>query len=307
MLYYTFKRILMLIPVVIGISFLCFIVLSLSPTCPATMMLPLDAPPEAVESLRVQLGLDQPIIVQYINYMIGVVRLDFGRSWFQGFDVFTEFSHRLPYTLRLAVFATTVAVLLGVPAGIFSAVRHNRAPDYVITVFSLMFNAAPTFWMGMMFQIYFSLHLGWFPASGVGTWRHFALPVLALAVNAMAFNSRMTRTWLLDVIRSDYVRTARAKGNRESVVILKHALRNSLLPVVTQIGVNFANIVGGAIVVENVFAFPGVGSFLNIAVRANDIPIVVGTMIVVALFVGIINLAVDLLYAVIDPRFQYNK
>ena len=302
---YTFKRLLMLFPVVIGISFFIFMVLSIAPGCPALMMLTLDAPAEAILALRVDLGLERPLIVQYVSYMLGVIRLDFGTSWFQGFNVFDEFSHRLPHTLRLAVFATLLAILLGIPAGIYSAVRHNKMPDYVITVWSLFFNAMPNFWMGMVFQIIFSLHLGWFPASGVGTWRHMALPVFAIAVNVMAVNSRMTRTWLLDVIRSDYVRTARAKGNRESKVIVKHALRNALLPVVTQVGVGFANIIGGALVIENVFAYPGVGSFLNIAVRANDIPIVVGTIVVIAIFVGVINLIVDLTYAVIDPRFSY--
>jgi len=297
----------MLIPVVIGISFLVFLVLSLSPGDPVALMVPPGTPMDQIEALRVEMGLDQPIIVQYVNYMLRAVRLDFGTSWFQGFNVFNEFTHRLPFTLALAAYATLFATIFGIPAGIFSAVRHNTAPDYVITVLSLFFNAAPTFWLGMMFQVFFSLHLGILPASGADSWRHFVLPVIAVGGNLLAFNSRMTRTWLLDVIRSDYVRTARAKGNKEYAVVVKHALRNSLLPVITQIGVGFAGIVGGSLVAENVFAFPGIGSFLNVAVRANDIPIVVGSIIVISIFVGIINLMVDLLYAVIDPRFQFDK
>ena len=305
MLFYTFKRLVQLIPVVIGISFFIFLVLSLAPGCAAVMMLPPEAAYEHIVALRAELGLDRPVIIQYITYMMGVVRLDFGTSWFQGFDVFTEFSHRMPYTILMAVGATVVAVIVGVPAGIYSAVRHNKAPDYILTVFSLFFNAAPTFWLGMMFQILFSLRLGWLPASGVGTWRHFVMPIVIVGANFMAMNSRMTRTWLLDVIRSDYVRTARAKGNRESTVIVKHALRNALLPVITQIGVGFAGAISGSLVAENVFAFPGIGSFLNIAVRSNDIPIVVGSIVMISVFVGVINLLIDLTYSVIDPRFQY--
>lgn len=304
MLKYTLKRLLLLIPVIIGITFLVFLVLSVSPGDPAVMMLGVEATEADIAAKRAELGLDQPILVQYVQYMLKAVRGDFGKSWYQGFDVLNEFSHRLPYTLTLAVLSTIVAVIIGIPAGVYAAVRHNRLPDYIITFFALLLSAAPTFWLGMMYQLFFSLGLGWLPASGAGSWKAFILPIMSLTGGMLAGNSRMTRTWLLDVIRSDYVRTARAKGNKESVVIVKHALRNSLLQVITQIGVGFSNIVGGSLVAETVYAFPGIGSFLSAAVKSKDIPIVVGCIIVVSVIVGITNLVVDLLYAVVDPRVQ---
>ncbi|MDD3337175.1 MAG: ABC transporter permease [Eubacteriales bacterium] len=307
MLKYTLKRILLLVPVVIGITFLVYLVLSVSPGDPARMMLPEDATEAIVAAKREELGLNDPIVVQYLRYMGNAIQGNFGTSWYQGFDVLSEFSHRLPYTLTLATIATLVAVLIGIPAGVYSAVRHNHMPDYIITFFSLLLSAAPTFWLGMMYQLLFSLRLGWLPASGASNWKCFVLPVVSLAGGMLAGNSRMTRTWLLDIIRSDYVRTARAKGNKETVVIFKHALRNALLPVITQIGVGFSNIVGGSLVAENVYAFPGIGSFLSSAVKSKDIPIVVGCIVVVSIIVGITNLIVDLLYAVVDPRVQLGK
>ncbi len=307
MLKYVFKRILLLIPVVIGITFLVYFVLSISPGDPAVMMLPPTATLEEIEAKREELGLNDPVILQYLSYMAKAIQGDFGVSWYQGFDVLDEFSHRLPYTLTLASLATVVAVCIGIPAGVYAAVRHNALPDYIITFLSLILSAAPTFWLGMMYQLLFSLRLGWFPASGASSWLCFVLPIMSLAGSQLAGNSRMTRTWLLDTIRSDYVRTARAKGNKEFTVIVKHALRNSLLPVITQIGVGFSTIVGGSLVAETVYAFPGIGSFLSAAVKTKDIPIVVGCIIIVSIIVGITNLVVDLLYAVVDPRVQFEK
>ncbi len=304
MLKYTLKRILQLIPVVIGITFLVYLVLSISPGDPARMLLTSEASEEMIAQKREEMGLNDPVIVQYLRYMANAIQGDFGVSWFQGFDVMEEFSHRLPYTLILASIATLVAVIIGVPAGVYAAVRHNRMPDYIITFFSLLLSAAPTFWLGMMYQLLFSLHLRWLPASGASNWKCFILPVVSLAGGMLAGNSRMTRSWLLDIIRSDYVRTARAKGNKETVVIFRHALRNALLPVITQIGVGFSNIVGGSLVAETVYAFPGIGSFLSSAVKTKDIPIVVGCIVVVSVIIGVTNLIIDLLYAVVDPRVQ---
>lgn len=306
MLRYTIKRIFLLIPVVIGITFLVYLVLSISPGDPARMMLPPDTSEELIEAKREELGLNDPIIVQYVNYMAKAVQGDFGVSWYQGFDVLGEFSHRLPYTLILASISTLVAVIIGIPAGVYAAVRHNHMPDYIITFLSLLLSAAPTFWLGMMYQLLFSLNLRWLPASGASNWLCFILPVISLAGGMLAGNSRMTRTWLLDIIRSDYVRTARAKGNKEITVIYKHALRNALLPVITQIGVGFSTIVGGSLVAETVYAFPGIGSFLSAAVKTKDIPIVVGCIVVVSVIIGITNLVVDLLYALVDPRVQFD-
>ena len=304
MLKYTLKRILLMIPVILGITFLVYFVLSVSPGNPAEMVLGPEATAEDVAAKEAELGLDKPVLVQYVTYMAKAVTGDFGKSWFQGFDVMEEFSHRIPYTISLGFMAIAWACLLGIPMGVIAAVRHNHFTDYIVTVLSLLLSSAPAFWLGMMYQMFFSLKLGWLPASGAGSFAHYLLPALSLGGGVLASNARTTRTWLLDSLRSDYVRTARAKGNKESVVIFRHALRNSLLPVITQIGTSFAIIMGGSVITETLYAFPGIGSYLINAVKTKDIPIVMACIIVVALVVGITNLVVDLLYAVVDPRVQ---
>ena len=304
MLKYTMKRMVLMIPVILGITFLVFLVLSIAPGDPALLVLGGQATAAEIEQKRQELGLDQPVVVQYVKYMLGVLRGDFGTSWFQGFDVMEEFSHRIPYTLSLGFLAMMAAIIIGIPTGVIAAVRHNGMTDYVVTFLSLLLSSAPAFWLGMMYQLFFALRLGVLPASGADSWKHFVLPALSLAGGNLASNSRVTRTWLLDVIRSDYVRTARAKGNKESTVIVKHALRNSLLPVITQIGVSFSIVMGGSVVTETVYSFPGIGSYLINAVKTKDIPIVMACIIIIAVVVGIINLVVDLTYALVDPRVQ---
>lgn len=307
MLKYIAKRLFMLIPVILGISFMIYVVLSVSPGDPAAIILGTEATPEQLAEKRAELGIDKPVLVQYANYMFKAIQGDFGTSWFMGFDVMKEFSHRLPYTFMLAVIAIVVSVTIGIPLGSIAAVRHNGILDYVTTFFSLLLASAPMFWLGMMMQLLFALKLGWLPASGMTGAASFVLPVLSLAAGRIASNTRTTRTWLLDVIRSDYVRTARAKGAKESRVIMKHALRNALLPVVTTIGTYLSAAIGGSVVVETVYSFPGIGSYLINAVKTKDIPIVMGSIIVVSIFVGLINLLVDLTYAAIDPRVKFGK
>lgn len=307
MLNYICKRLLMLIPVILGISFMIYIVLSVSPGDPASIMLGTEATPEQLAEKRAEIGIDKPVVVQYVNYMVKAVQGNFGTSWYVGFDVMKEFSHRLPYTFILAVVAIIVSVIVGIPLGSISAVKHNSILDYITTFLSLLLAAAPMFWLGMMMQLLFALKLGWLPASGMTGAASFVLPVLSLAAGRIASNTRTTRTWLLDVIRSDYVRTARAKGAKESRVIMKHALRNALLPVVTTIGTYLSAAIGGSVVVETVYSFPGLGSYLINAVKTKDIPVVMGSIIVVSVFVGLINLIVDLTYAAIDPRVKFGK
>ncbi len=304
MIKYTLRRLLLMIPVILGITFLVFFILLASPGNVAQMVLGPEATAEDIAMKEHDLGLDQPIVVQYIKYMWNALHGDFGTSWFQNFNVMEEFSHRIPYTLSLGFLAIGWACVLGIPIGIIAAVRHNHMTDYVVTFFSLLLSSAPAFWLGMMYQLFFAQKLGWLPASGVGSFKYYILPSLSLGGGILASNARTTRTWLLDVIRSDYVRTARAKGNKESTVIVKHALRNSLLPVITQIGVSFSIIMGGSVITETVYAFPGIGSFLINAVKTKDIPIVMACIVVVAVIVGLTNLVVDLLYAVVDPRVQ---
>ena len=307
MLKYLIKRLLLLIPVVIGITLLIYIVLDLSPRDPVLIVMGAgEFTDEQYEAQREVMGLNGPLIVRYARYIVNIVKGDFGKSWFQGYNVAVEFSHRLPYSLKLGIYANLISIILGIPLGIIAGVRHNKATDFILTFISLILASAPAFWLGMLGQVYLGVRLGLLPVSGAATFSHYILPAFVVAGMMTAQNVRITRTWLIDVIRSDYVRTARAKGAREFTVILKHALRNALLPVITTLGMHFAMIMGSITVIETVFAVPGVSSFLINAVRIGDVPIVMGCIVIIAIFVGIVNLLVDLIYALVDPRVKFS-
>ncbi len=304
MLKYVLKRLLLLIPVVLGITFIIFVVLNLAPGDPAAMILGQDATAEALAAKRAELGLDQPIIIQYIRYIAGVLQGDFGTSWLSGYEVLPEFLHRIPYTILLGSLSMFVAVIIGIPLGIVAAIRQYHFVDYASLALALVLFSLPSFWFAMMGQILFCLTLGWLPASGVGSLTHFILPSITLGANILASQLRMTRTSMLDVIKQDYIRTARAKGADERRVVIHHVLRNGMLPVITQVGISFASCMGGSVVTETVFSIPGIGSLLINAVKGRDIPVVMGTLIFIAIFVGVINLIVDIIYAFIDPRVK---
>ena len=304
---YIFKRLALLIPVIIGITLFIFVILSIAPGDPATLVLGMDASTEDLIAKRAEMGLDQPVLIQYVRYMGGVLRGDFGSSWLSGYSVLPEFLHRLPNTVMLGTISMMFACLLGIPLGIVSAIRQNSLIDYFSLALALVLFSLPAFWFGMMAQIFFCLQLGWLPAAGVGTMQHFILPSLTLGANVLASQLRMTRTSMLDVVKQDFIRTARAKGADERRVVFKHVLRNGMLPVVTQVGISYASCMGGSVVTEMVFAIPGIGSLLINAVKSRDIPVVMGTIIFVAVFVGVINLLVDLIYAYIDPRVKLAK
>lgn len=304
MLKYIVKRLLLLVPVVIGITLFIYIILSAAPGDPATLVLGMDASQEDILVKRAEMGLDKPVIIQYFNYMLGVLKGNFGTSWLSGYEVLPEFLHRLPNTIFLGTLSMFFAVLLGIPLGIAAAIKQNHFVDYVSLAIALVLFSLPAFWFGMMAQILFCLNFGWLPAAGVGSFKHFVLPALTLGANVFASQLRMTRTSMLDVVKQDYIRTARAKGAAERRVVVKHVLRNGLLPVVTQVGISYASCMGGSVVTEMVFSIPGIGSLLINAVKSRDIPVVMGTLIFVAVFVGIINLLVDLIYAFIDPRVK---
>ena len=304
MLKYVLKRLLLLIPVVLGITFIIFVVLNLAPGDPAVQILGQDATAEALAAKRAELGLDQPIIIQYIRYIAGVLQGDFGTSWLSGYEVLPEFLHRIPYTILLGSLSMFVSVIIGIPLGIIAAIRQYHFVDYASLALALVLFSLPSFWLAMMCQILFCLTLGWLPASGVGSLSHFVLPSITLGANILASQLRMTRTSMLDVIKQDYIRTARAKGADERRVVIHHVLRNGMLPVVTQVGISFASCMGGSVITETVFSIPGIGSLLINAVKGRDIPVVMGTLIFIAIFVGIINLIVDIIYAFIDPRVK---
>ncbi|WRS26289.1 ABC transporter permease [Oscillospiraceae bacterium MB08-C2-2] len=304
MLKFIIRRLFMLVPVVLGITLFIFIIMDIAPGDPARTILGAEATVEEVEALREEMGLNDPLLVRYVTYLGNLVRGDFGQSWYSNFDVLTEFSSRLPNTLALGTMAFAIAAILGIPIGIMAAVRQYHIVDYTSLVLAMVLSAMPAFWFGLMSQVYFALKLGMFPATGTGSLAHFILPACTLAAGQMATQVRMTRSSMLEIIKQDYVRTARSKGANETQIITRHVLRNGLLPVVTQLGISYAGLISGSVVTESVFSISGIGSFLINAVKIRDVPIVMGVLVIISIFVGVVNLLVDLLYAVIDPRVK---
>lgn len=305
MLKYTLKRMLMIIPVVIGISLFIYVIMSVAPGDPARLILGPEATEADILAKQAELGLDRPLLIRYASYIVNVFQGNFGTSWYSDYNVLSEFSARLPNTLMLGMLAMGFAAIVGIPLGVFASLKQNSVLDYSSMVMAMIFASMPAFWFGLMAQVYISLKLGWLPATGGGSIKHFILPALTLGAAQLASQVRMTRTSILEVIKQDFVRTARSKGAPEKRVIIKHVLRNGLLPVITQLGINFALLLGGAIVTESVFAIPGVASMLINAVKLRDVPVVMGVVIIIAIFVGFANLLVDLMYAVVDPRVKH--
>ena len=275
------------------------------PEDPARTILGESAPQESVDALREELGLNDPVIVQYVNYMKDLLHGDLGESYKSGRPVFGEIVSRFPATLKLAFWGMIFAVVLSIPIGIISATKQYSLMDSISMVFALLGVATPNFWLGLMLIIGFSLNLRWFPSGGMEAgWRSLVLPVITLGTGCMANITRTTRSSMLEVIRQDYIRTAKAKGVSRNKVINKHALKNALIPVVTVIGLQFGSLLGGAVLTEAVFSWPGVGTFLVNSIKAKDTPAVLGCVIVFSICFSIVNLCVDLLYAYIDPRIK---
>lgn len=299
----------MLIPVVIGVTFLVFFILNLSPGDTAAMIAGEGADAETIEATRKDLGLDQPVIIQYGKYMWNLLHGDMGQSYKTKREVFPTLMAAFPNTAKLAFWSILVAVAIALPVGIISATRQYSAVDNVGMVVALLGVATPNFWLGLMLIILFSLNLGWLPSGGMGGWKNYIMPAITLGTGDAALITRMTRSSMLEVVRQDYIRTARAKGVPEKRVILKHALRNELIPVVTVIGLQFGSLLGGATLTETVFAWPGVGRTIVDAIKSKDTPIVMGGIVLLTITFSVVNLLVDILYAFIDPRIkaQYKK
>lgn len=309
MLKFIFKRLLMIIPVIIGISFIIFSIMALTPGDPARLILGESASQTDVEQLREEMGLNDNFVIRYVDYMEDVVRGDFGLSYRNKIPVYDEVFARFPNTLILAFWGISLSVLIGVPIGIISAVKQYSILDTMSLGAALVLASIPAFWLGLMLILLFSLKLNLLPSTGVETWKNFILPSITLAAGTMATLIRMTRSTMLEVIRQDYIRTAKAKGAGERRIIFKHALRNALLPVITIIGINFGFQLGGAMIIETVFAMPGLGTLMITSVRMKDTPMVMASVLFVAVAVSLVNLLVDLLYSFIDPRIksQYAK
>ena len=304
MLKYIAKRILLIIPVIIGITLFIYLLLDFAPGDPVALLLGSDATQEQMDALRHELGLDQNVFIRYLNYMKQVLQGDLGSSWFNSRPIMDEFLERFPNTLALAFSALFITIVFGLSFGTLAAVNQNTPLDGITLVFALLFASMPSFWFGLMLQIFFALKLQWFPAMGVGTIKHMVLPALTLSLGTIANQVRMTRSSILDVIDMNYVRTARSKGASEFHVVYHHVIRNALMPVVTNWGLTFATAFGGTIISETVFSIPGISSYLINAVKVRDVPVVMGTVIIVAIIVALINLIIDLIYAVIDPRVK---
>lgn len=304
------KRLLLMIPVILGVVLLIFVIMSFTPGDPAAIILGSNATPEDVLALREQLGLNQPLLVRYFKYIGGLVtKLDFGNSYSNGTPVRGEIMSRFGYTFRVAIFSTLISLSVGIPLGVSSAVNRGNWKDDIGMTVSLLGVSIPSFWLGLMMAILFALKLGWLPASGIGSAKHYVLPCLSIAFSGIAALARQTRSSMLEVIRSDYIVTARAKGATERAVIYKHALRNALIPIVTQCGTSFGILLGGALINETIFAIPGLGSYMVTAIKGRDYPAIQGAVVYVAVSFGLVMLLVDILYAFIDPRIraQYKK
>jgi peptide/nickel transport system permease protein len=301
---FVLKRLIFMIPVVVGISFIVFAIISLTPGDPAQLILGADTEPQVLAAKRHELGLDQPVLIRYGLYMLGILRGDFGISYRTGLPVIEELLIRLPNTLIIALGGIGLSVAIGVPLGLASAVKQNTIIDYFSRMLALLLTAIPAFWLGLMMLLFFVLRLHWLPATGNTSWKNFILPIVTLAASATATQTRVTRSSMLEIIRQDYIRACRAKGAPKWYVVFKHVLRNGILPVLTIAGMNIGVQLGGTVVIENVFAIPGMGSSLVNSVRVKDTPMIVGAVILTAVFISLCNLIVDILYAYIDPRIQ---
>jgi peptide/nickel transport system permease protein len=335
MAHYIIKRLLNLLPVLLGITLLVFLFLHLIPGDPATVLLGERATPEQVEALREQLGLNQPLPLQYLTFINNLLHLDFGTSIISGIPIIDEIKTRFPATFELSLAAMIVAVILGIPAGVLAAVYKNRPADNLTMIGSLLGVSMPVYWLGLLLIYLFAITLNWFPPSGrisieaglmfqpiTGFYlldailkfdinllqdvlSHLILPALTLGTIPLAILARITRSSLLEVLSQDYIRTARAKGIPEHWVILRHGLKNALLPVVTIIGLQFGTLLGGAILTETIFSWPGIGSWIYEGILARDYPVVQGGVVVVSVIFVLINLLVDISYALFDPRIKY--
>jgi len=301
---YILKRLLMLIPVVVGITFLVFFILSLTPGDPVNLILGDSATPEAKAILREQLGLNDPLLVQYGKYMFKMVQGDFGRSYTNQRDVMDEIAQRFPLTFLLAICSTAISITIAIPLGIISAIKQYSVLDTASMVFCLLGVSMPNFWLGLMLILIFSLRLGWLPAIGFDSAKSLILPSLTLGIGGAANIARMMRASMLEVIRQDYIRTAKAKGVKKNKVIIKHALRNAMMPVLTIIGLQFGLYLGGAALSETVFSLPGTGRLMLDGIKSRDTPVVLGCIIVFALLYSLVNLLVDILYGFVDTRIR---
>lgn len=304
MLKYTIKRLIMLPIMLLVVALLIFILLNLSESDPVVLMLPSEYTQEQYDAMAAKFGLDKPMMVQYFNWVKNAVQGNLGLSYKTKGPVTDDVAFRIPISIKLAFYTTIVMIIIGVPLGVMCAVKQYSVFDGIVNVLAKFMGAIPTFWLGLMLILAFSIKLGWFPTYGIETWRHWVLPMITLLLPYLANYIRQVRSAMLDCIRQDYVRTARSKGAKESRVIFRDALKNALLPIITFTGGCFASLIGGAVVVERVFAIPGLGNKIVDSINHRDIPTLLACTMVLAVFSIVVQLVIDLCYAAIDPRVK---
>ena len=304
MLKYILKRLLMAIPVLLGVTFIVFTIMSFTPGDPVQTMLGDNYTQEAYDEITEELGLNDPFLVRYVNYVVDLVQGDMGVSYSTKRAVSDEIFARFPATVRLAGAAIFLAVVFGIPLGVISATKQYSFFDSGSMFVALVGVSMPNFWLGIMLILLFAATLGWLPASGDKGFLALILPAVTLSANSLATITRMTRSSMLETIRMDYIRTARAKGLRQSRVIIHHALRNAMIPVITSVGLQFGFALSGAVLVETVFSWPGIGRLLVDTIKLKDTPVVLGVVVVMAASFTVINLVIDILYACFDPRIR---
>ncbi|WP_153732855.1 ABC transporter permease [Sporosarcina obsidiansis] len=312
---YIIRRLFDLLPTVFVVAVIVFIITRLIPGNPAAVMLGPTASVEDIEKLTAQLGLDQPLYRQFLDYLGGLLQGDFGTSLSYNQPVVQLIMERFPNTVILALAALIIALLIGIPAGMISAARQNSVLDYGVMLVSLLGVSMPIFWLGVMLVLFFSVNLGWFPATGMGTlddgWlsyiKHLILPSITLATIPMATFARITRSSMLEVISQEYIKTARAKGVAEFWVISKHVFKNALTPILTVLGMQISMLLGGAVLTETIFSWPGMGRLIVDAIDKRDFVVVQGTVLFIAIIFVLVNLLVDILYKVVNPRVNYES
>lgn len=305
MLKYTLRRILYLIPVLLGISFLVFLVLNFAPGDVTHLILGEDATADAIAQMRDKLGLNDPFLIRYFKYIANLLHGDFGMSYMSGTAVSTEIMARFPYTFNLALAAALVSIALAIPLGVLAAVKQNSIVDYLSMVISLIGISMPAFWLALILILEFALRLNIFPVKGADDgWKSYVLPAVTIGFMNMAAIARTTRSSMLETIRQDYIRTARAKGVGEYRIVTHHALRNAMIPTMTVIGMQIGGLLGGAVLTETVFAWPGIGRLLVQSVSNRDTPLVMGCVLILSLLGAVVTLITDLTYGLIDPRIR---
>ena len=304
MLRYIGRRLLEMIPILLVVAVLIFLMMEFVPGDPVKIILGDTATPAQIEEVREKVGFNEPFFVRFFDFLFKALHLDFGSSYITGTSVGADLLTRFPRTFKLAIFSVLVTVILGIPIGIICAINANKISDRIWLVITLLANSMPSFWLALLLVMLFALRLKWLPSSGIGSWKNYILPVVSSSIGSLAGIARQTRASMPEVIRADYVTTARAKGLKEKAVILKHALPNALIPIITVIGGQFSLLMGGTTVIESVYSFPGLGSYIISGINNRDYPIVRGGVLYIAFTFSMMMLLIDIIYAFADPRIR---